>query len=57
MTDIELSECAKNLMAQNDYDGAISYLRRMKNNLISMEMELLVIEHEQGYLQKRHCND
>lgn len=49
MTDLELSNLAKTAMKEHRYDDAISHLRKMNNQAISIKMELLVIEHEQAH--------
>lgn len=51
MDDMELSEIAKREMVAHNYDKAISSLRKMKQEYISIRMEFLVIEHEQNYIR------
>lgn len=53
MSDLEFSENAQRCMNAHRYDDAIEYLRKMENNIISIKMELLVIEHELGNIKKK----
>lgn len=46
MNDLELSEKAQRCMNAHRYDDAIGFLRNMKNEIVAIKMELLVIEHE-----------
>ena len=46
LSDLELSEKAKTAMQEHRYDDAIGYLRLIGNQVVSLKMEVLVIEHE-----------
>ncbi len=53
MNDLLLSEKAKQCMNVHQYNDAIKFLRQIKNDSVALEMEFLVIEHEQKHLSEK----